>query len=516
MSLKRLLNDDDVESYRTQVSPPSWNDYGDYDSTEPSLSAQSWDQCFDELLVPFPLADDVAVPSSYETCFGLDVQASPYAQDQNEQCTNLLIDHEPMAKADYVCYGTICRASIKLSGNMLDLDRRLIAGTASPVTGHLQFQLQKTETQFLVAFADGHILGEVNAQLEKALTSIEEQHLQFEIEVFVPTRATRETISRAIRGNEAVVRVQLNIYGPRASSDSVGQELSQNKLYLQRPDYVRQGAVYENPHVLKFSDEQNATSIVNINADEPSSDGAYGEELQKVITDVYASLTRNENLKGLEGHERLRTPLLDHQRTALEFLSQRENGPIPEIYQLWKPAEREGQSCYRHVVTGAISGLEHTETGGVILADEMGMGKSLSMLALILRTLDMAHAWAVRTTTDAQGAQESWKLKGRCKATLIVASSDLMINEWFQELAKHFGSIDEHGLKTFKYHGQNRRCSVDKLRDTDIVITTYHTLASDYSNAKGLLNQVEWYRLVLDEGTSPVCLCATTTALKLT
>lgn len=58
-------------------------------------------------------------------------------------------------------------------------------------------------------------------------------------------------------------------------------------------------------------------------------------------------------------------------------------------------------------------------------------------------------------------------------------------------------------LRTIKYHGQNRRCSVDTLRKADLVITTYHTLASDYSNAKGLLNQVEWYRLVLDEGTTP-------------
>lgn len=65
---------------------------------------------------------------------------------------------------------------------------------------------------------------------------------------------------------------------------------------------------------------------------------------------------------------------------------------------------------------------------------------------------------------------------------------------------RHFGSADEHMLRTIKYHGQNRRCSLEDLRDADLVITTYHTLASDYSNAKGLLDKVEWYRLVLDEG----------------
>jgi hypothetical protein len=35
-----------------------------------------------------------------------------------------------------------------------------------------------------------------------------------------------------------------------------------------------------------------------------------------------------------------------HQKTALEFMTQRENGPIPERYQLWKPIEREGQLWY--------------------------------------------------------------------------------------------------------------------------------------------------------------------------
>ncbi|KAL1650612.1 hypothetical protein SLS61_005861 [Didymella pomorum] len=180
-----------------------------------------------------------------------------------------------------------------------------------------------------------------------------------------------------------------------------------------------------------------------------------------------------------------------HQKTALDFMSQRENGPIPEEYQLWKPHEREGQSCYRHAVTGTIS--------GGILADEMGMGKSLSMLALILRTLDMAYTWATETSASSHDAPDNWLPNSRSKATLIVASSDLMINEWFQELGKHFGTASNHMLKTFKYHGQKRRCSVESLRNADLVITTYHTLASDYSNAKGLLNQVEWYRLVLDE-----------------
>ena len=36
--------------------------------------------------------------------------------------------------------------------------------------------------------------------------------------------------------------------------------------------------------------------------------------------------------------------------------------------------------------------------------------------------------------------------------------------------------------------------------EADIVITTYHTLASDFARAKHELREIEWYRLVLDEG----------------
>lgn len=51
-----------------------------------------------------------------------------------------------------------------------------------------------------------------------------------------------------------------------------------------------------------------------------------------------------------------------------------------------------------------------------------------------------------------------------------------------------------------KYHGQNRERSQGALCDADIVITTYHTLASEVANSTHLINDIEWYRLVLDEG----------------
>lgn len=96
-----------------------------------------------------------------------------------------------------------------------------------------------------------------------------------------------------------------------------------------------------------------------------------------------------------------------------------------------------------------------------------------------------------------------------------------MINEWFQELKlyvailtcqfksnfnRHFDAATLDILTMIKYHGQSRERSLAKLCEADIVITTYHTLAADAAKSKNLMNDIEWYRLVLDEGKKEIAL----------
>ncbi|KAH7087773.1 SNF2 family N-terminal domain-containing protein [Paraphoma chrysanthemicola] len=316
----------------------------------------------------------------------------------------------------------------------------------------------KSDLQYLITFGEDGILGEVNASLERALSSMAEQHHSLDLEVFAPVRAIRETISRAVKEKDAIVRV-ISIYGPKCIAQSVGRELSQQKIYLQHPDHIKDGAEYDNPHVLKLSSNDHQLSETDISTEEKPCDMDSHGVLKETITEVYASLTRDKNLQGLEGDARLVTTLLNHQKTALDFMSQRESGPIPEKYCLWEPAEVDGQACHRHAVTNTICEIgPPDETGGGILADEP-----------------------------------------RSSATLIVASSDLMINEWFLELKHHFDPATLSALRKIKYHGQNRMRSLATLCEADIIITTYHTLASEQASSKDIINGVEWFRVVLDE-----------------
>ena len=41
------------------------------------------------------------------------------------------------------------------------------------------------------------------------------------------------------------------------------------------------------------------------------------------------------------------------------------------------------------------------------------------------------------------------------------------------------------------------------LAASDVVLTTYNTLAADYAKKSSPLHEIFWYRVVLDEGNSP-------------
>lgn len=71
-------------------------------------------------------------------------------------------------------------------------------------------------------------------------------------------------------------------------------------------------------------------------------------------------------------------------------------------------------------MTNATSHIQHPESGGGVLADDMGMGKSLSILSLMAKTSDLADEWL----HGQEGPNEALELsKTRSKATLIIVSS---------------------------------------------------------------------------------------------
>lgn len=192
---------------------------------------------------------------------------------------------------------------------MSELDSKLRTGGDSPIGGWYVMNVIKSDEQHLIIFPDGYVMGELNAQMEKALEAVANQQLRFE--VFAPIRAICETISRTTKEKDAVVRVNINVYGSRKLASKVGNELSTLKVYLQKPDYLGSGITYDNPHILRLPNmEASLNERIDQVGNEKKPEAEKPESFKKTISDVYSSLRRGHGLVGLEGDERLKTTLL--------------------------------------------------------------------------------------------------------------------------------------------------------------------------------------------------------------
>ncbi|KAF7909511.1 uncharacterized protein EAF01_003229 [Botrytis porri] len=145
------------------------------------------------------------------------------------------------------------------------------------------------------------------------------------------------------------------------------------------------------------------------------------QEIKDLLDNIKAEI--EIPLEDREGTpEGLRYPLYEHQKIALTWLKQMEEG---------------------------------SNKGG-ILADDMGLGKTISTLSLILS----------RPSTDRT-----------CKTTLIVAPVALL-RQWNGEIVSK--TLPTHKPSIYMAHG-NKRATWDDLRQYDVVLTTYGTLAAEYN-----------------------------------
>lgn len=135
---------------------------------------------------------------------------------------------------------------------------------------------------------------------------------------------------------------------------------------------------------------------------------------------------------------------------------------------------------------------------GGILADDMGMGKTVMMLALVAY---QKHISRTRTPNDSLTPSRTVRLRrDNSQRTLIVCPLSLL-HQWKNEVDERFRA---NTLGVHVYYGDDRESSAVLFGNSDIVLTTYGVLSKELEKPAGTaaLFASAWQRVILDEAHS--------------
>ncbi|KAI4243905.1 MAG: hypothetical protein L6R40_003287 [Gallowayella cf. fulva] len=301
----------------------------------------------------------------------------------------------------------------------------------------------------------------------------------------------------------------VNVYGPKSMAETIGKFFRTKTLKFMTPFAVDSGKEVCNPHAPATTRTENLprTSYV------PSSNYTAGfvsrsaEEIRSDVLGMFDNLQKSENLPEMEAQPAVVTPLLGHQKQALHFMVYREQERVfgeneEDNNSLWRLRIRSnGQRTYYNVITGQEEHIKPPESLGGILADMMGLGKTLSILSLIVHGLPDAQAFG---NEKAPTMEEDVSLIRNSQATLLVCPLSTVAN-WEEQTKAH---IETGKLSYYIYHGPSRNKDITMLARFDVIITTYSIVSSEYfgkGDKKGEgspLFQTNFFRIVLDEAHS--------------
>ena len=297
----------------------------------------------------------------------------------------------------------------------------------------------------------------------------------------------------------------INLYGKKKNAQKVGRHLSQKQLYLRMPFGVERGFEVHNPHTL-------VPTVPKV-LPRTGLAGSHGsgfttrtpEEIRVEVTGMFDSLQKSLNLPEMDQDPHVITPLLAHQKQALFFMTTREHSKgfseDEGTTSLWRlHFKANGRKIYVNIITGHEEHEEPPPVLGGILADMMGLGKTLSILSLVVGSLSESENFAKNAPLEPSLNGKHRNLKNS-KTTLLVAPLSTIAN-WEEQISTH---IAEGVLDTYVYHGNNRTQDVNELAKYDLVITTYAVVSSDFAGRKkrtekeSPLMLTNFFRIVLDE-----------------
>ncbi|KAM3075621.1 hypothetical protein ACMFMG_007757 [Clarireedia jacksonii] len=280
-------------------------------------------------------------------------------------------------------------------------------------------------------------------------------------------------------------------------------------------------------HIILKKQPQELTKVLENYFPNPMSSKTDTFSAQEFYNCVYSPDKEDDLAASIETE--LTTYLYPFQKRAVQWLLRREGmqwvgttrgiqpskdaliNKLPNTFRTVKDAH--GQTCYVSDLFGIVTfnlepflALENIKGG--ILAEEMGLGKTVEIIALMTlhkRPAEKSVLFDAYTGEDVQPT---------C-ATLIISPPSIS-KQWITEIQRHAPH-----LKVMYYHGiKNQRIEQGEILDSfanfDVVVTTYAVLSAEinftklnpekklrheskYPRRKSPLMQFSWWRVCLDE-----------------
>jgi TATA-binding protein-associated factor len=205
------------------------------------------------------------------------------------------------------------------------------------------------------------------------------------------------------------------------------------------------------------------------------------DEIRATATYTFASLVKMVPLEaGLPDPPDFPEDLLRRRENERDFLTQLLDGSKVENYQIPVPIKAELRP-YQQDGVNWLAFLAKYQLHG-ILCDDMGLGKTLQSICILAsKHHERVERWKATQAPDAVHLP-----------SLIVCPPTLT-GHWYYEILKYADN-----LKPALYTGNARERSrlLTKLKNYDVVITSYEVVRNDINN----LESLKWLYCILDEG----------------
>lgn len=284
--------------------------------------------------------------------------------------------------------------------------------------------------------------------------------------------------------------ISITVYGPIDLLDEIGEWFQAQDIYLQDPTVCHLDVRYCNPQRLSSADLRSCPSLFHMVSE--ASKLLHFQEISDA-PDYLDIISGQTDLEETQPSSIIQAVLHRHQKQALTFMLRRELGwsMLDNVPDIWAAYDTSTERVFINRINNAHQHDPPMPFSGGIIADPMGLGKTLTMIALIAADIDQPYVMDTELDTEGDGILP-------INATLIIVTQPLLLS-WEEQLSNH---VVQGAMRYRRHHGKDRVNDFQHIAAMNIVLTTYHTLSADWKSSddsRRTIFSVRWRRIVLDE-----------------